>query len=149
MANYTGDYWKLLLLQAAINCSTNTHKAKLMASGYVFNRTTHRKWADVSASELANGAGYTTGGVSLTLSGSTPAEDNTNHLAKITWANPSWVASAGTIGPSAGLMVINDTHGDKPIMLYIPFSPEQSQPDGGTFTVNGVEYDQVDTVTPD
>lgn len=143
MANYTGDLFKYDLLKKLVDFSTDTFKARLMTTGYVFNRATHTRWADVSASELANGNGYTTGGVSL--SGVSVTMDTTLHKAIVTWANPSWTASGGTIGPSAGCMVIDDTVADDPIVLYIPFSPEQSQADGGVFTVANVEYQQVDT----
>ncbi len=142
MANYTGDSFKFKLLNAGINFATNTFKGRLMASGYVFNRTTHKKWADVSASELAQANGYTTGGISL--AGVAVTEDDVTHKTTVTWTNPAWTASGGSIGPTAGLMVIDDTDADDVIVMYIPFSPEQTQPSGGTFTVAGVEYDQVD-----
>jgi hypothetical protein len=142
MANYTGNSFKYKLLNAGINFATHTFKARLMASGYVFNRLTHLKWADVSASELAQANGYTTGGV--TLSGVAVTEVDASNKVTVTWTNPSWTASGGSIGPTAGLMVIDDTDADDVIVMYIPFSPEQTQPSGGTFTVAGVEYDQVD-----
>jgi hypothetical protein len=117
-----------------------------MTSGFVFNRGTQKKWADVSTYELAQAAGYTTGGATLT--GVAVAQDDVNHRAYVTWNNPTWTASGGNIGPISGLMVIDDSVADDPIVLYIPFSPELTQPNGGTFTVAGVEYDQVDTITP-
>ena len=63
-----------------------------MASGFTFNRSTQTKWADVSSHELANGSGYTTGGVSLSLSG-TVTEDDTNNIAYVKFVNPTWTAS--------------------------------------------------------
>ena len=43
-----------------------TCKMALVTSAYTPNRDTHDFWDDVSANELANGNGYTTGGVTLT-----------------------------------------------------------------------------------
>ena len=145
MANYTGNSFKYKLLTAGINFSSNTFKARLMASGYVFNRLTHKKWADVSASELAGINGYTTGGVSL--SGVAVTESDTYNKCTVTWNDPTWVASGGNIGPSAGLMIVDDTDSDKCIVQYMPFSPEQTQPSGGTFTGHNVAFNQIDADT--
>jgi hypothetical protein len=147
MPNYTGNSVKYKLATAGINFSSDTFKARLMATGYAFNRTTHLKWSNVSANELANVNGYTTGGMALT--GVAVTEDNTNNKTTVTWNNPTWTASGGNIGPIAGLMVIDDTDVDDVILLYIPFSPELTQANGGTFTVAGVELDIVDTISPD
>jgi hypothetical protein len=140
VANYTGNSFKYKMVHDYFN--GKTIKARLMASGYVFNRLTHLKWSDVSAWELAQANGYTTGGV--TLAGIAITEVDASNKVTVTWDNPSWTASGGSIGPCAGLMVINDTDADDVIVMYIPFSPEQTQPIGGTFVVTGVEYDQVD-----
>lgn len=143
MANYTGDAFKYMLATKQIDFSTDTFKARLMTTGYTFDRSTHTGWSDVSASELANGNGYTTGGV--TLSGVTVTTNTTLHKVTIAWSNPSWTASGGTIGPSAGMMVIDDTPTGDPIFLYVPFSPEQSQEDGGAFTITNVSHVICDT----
>ena len=146
MPNLTGNLFKYDLLTKLVDFSADTFKARLMTSGFIFNRATHKQWSDVSTFELGNGVGYTTGGISL--AGVAVAQDNVNHKATVTWNNPQWTASGGNIGPISGLMVIDDTVANDPIVLYIPFSPEMTQPNGGTFTVAGVEYDQVDTITP-
>jgi hypothetical protein len=146
MANYTSDLFKYKLLTALVNFTSNVFKARLMTTGFAFNRATHQKWADCSASELTSAYGYTTGGV--TLAGVAVTENTSTHKCTVTWSNPAWTASGGSIGPTAGLMVIDDTDADDVIVMYCPFTPEQTQPTGGTFTVTGVEYDQVDTVTP-
>lgn len=146
MVNYTGNLFKYKLIAAGVDFSSDVFKARLMTTGFSFNRATHTKWADISASELANANGYTTGGV--TLGGVALAQDNVNHRATVNWTNPQWTASGGNIGPISGCVVIDDTDSDDLIVLYIPFSPEMTQANGGTFTVAGVEYDQVDTITP-
>jgi hypothetical protein len=52
------------------------YKAALVGSGWTPAKTTDEVWADVSANEIANGNGYTTGGlalssVALSVSGNT------------------------------------------------------------------------------
>jgi hypothetical protein len=145
MANLTGNFFKYKLLTKVISFSADVFKARLMTTGFVFNRSTMRKWADtgVSTSELAGINGYTTGGVSL--AGVAVTEDDVNNDVTVTWTNPSWTASGGSIGPTAGLMVVDYTDTDVCIVLYIPFSPEQTQVSGGTFAVANVEYELVDT----
>lgn len=43
-----------------------TCKLALVTDAFTPNRDTHDFWDDVSANELANGGGYTTGGITLT-----------------------------------------------------------------------------------
>jgi len=56
--------WKLLLT-GAIDLDTDTLKVALVTSSYTPS-TAHDEWADASTYEVANGDGYTTGGVTLT-----------------------------------------------------------------------------------
>jgi hypothetical protein len=63
----------------------------LVTSAYTpdASNTGHALWANVSANEIANGNGYTTGGVALS---SVAAATVTNGW-KLTSSNPSWTAS--------------------------------------------------------
>lgn len=68
-------------------------RAALVGSGYTPNTSTHTVWADVSANEIANGNGYTTGGLALTggvisRSGTTVTIDIDDLV---------WTASGGSI----------------------------------------------------
>lgn len=78
--------WKLLLT-GAIDLDTDTLKIALVTSSYTPN-TAHDEWADVSANEVASGAGYTTGGITL----ATPASTNST----IGYADPEWTALTKT-----------------------------------------------------
>lgn len=49
-----------------INLETDSFKVILCTSSYTPNQSTHSTYADVSAAEVANGNGYTTGGVAVT-----------------------------------------------------------------------------------
>lgn len=57
------NLWKLLLT-GGIDLDTDTLKLALVTSSYTPS-TAHDEWADVSAHEVANGSGYTTGGATL------------------------------------------------------------------------------------
>lgn len=137
MATAASNKIKYLLATKAIDFANDTFKIMLMATGYIFNKDTHEKYADVSASELANGNGYTTGGA--TLSGVAVTEDDTDDRCEITWSNATWTASSGAIGPTPGAIIYNDTHADKPIVGYIDFGGDQTQADGGVATISNIE----------
>ena len=78
--------WKLLAT-GGIDLDTDTLKLALVTSSYTPN-TAHDEWADVSANEVATGAGYTTGGATL----ATPVATNSN----IDYDDVTWTALTKT-----------------------------------------------------
>ena len=137
MANQASNKIKYLLATGAVDFLNDTFKIALMGSGFIFNKDTHHGYTDISASELANGNGYTAGGA--TLAGVSVIEDDVDDRAEITWNNPSWTAAGGPIGPAAGAAIYDDTHVDKPIVGYIDFGSDYTQVDGGTATLASVQ----------
>jgi hypothetical protein len=129
------NHLKYLLVYAYLNGATVD--IILMDTGFVFDQDNHALYADVSASELATGNGYTAGGVALT--GIAFSEDDADDRAEVTWSNKSWTASGGSIGPSPGAMLFVDSETDDPILQYIDFDGDKTEPDGGTFTVGDIE----------
>ena len=140
MATVPSNKLKFLLAKKIIDFSADVFKIILMQSGFVFNIDTHEAYADVSASELPTGNGYTAAG--NTLSGVAVTEDDTDDRTEITWANTQWSALGGTIGPSPGAIIYDDTVAAptaKPIIGYIDFGGNQSQADGGVATIASLE----------
>jgi len=140
MSNQAPNHLKYLLATLAIDFLNDEFKIILMATGFAFNKDTHALYADVVASEL--GAPSTTNGYTVkdkVLGSVAAVEDDTNDRCSVTWANASWTASGGPIGPSPGAIIIDETATDDPIVGYIDFGAEYSQVDGGTFTVTGIE----------
>ena len=109
-----------------------TASIALMASGFVFNRVTHVAYSDVSASELATAYGYTAAGA--TLAGVAVAQDDTANAGKVTWSNPTWNVSGGTLTAS-GAIIYDDTTATKFVCGYIDFGGDQSTLDGGVATI--------------
>lgn len=141
MATTTSNKVKFLLLKKVIDFSADTFKIRLMTTGFAYNKDTHEVWADVSASEQANGFGYTTGGI--TLAGVAVTEDDTNDRGNVAWNNVSWTASGGNIGPCPGAIVIDDTVAAPvvdPIIGYIDFGGEQTAFDGGVGTIANIAF---------
>jgi hypothetical protein len=80
----------------------------LMNSSFVFDKDTHMTYADVSASELPTGNGYTAGG--LTLSGITRTTDNTEDRCEVTWDAAQWNADTGSLTTSGAIIyMVNAT----------------------------------------
>jgi hypothetical protein len=71
---------------------TDTFKMLLVTSSYTPNKDTHDKRNDVT-NQVANGNGYTTGGVTVTC---TVARDNANDRTTLTFAGGSWASSTIT-----------------------------------------------------
>ena len=65
---------------------------------------TNTKYSDISSTELANGAGYTTGGMTPTISSSA----QTSGLYKLILADIVWTASA-SMGPFRYAVLYNNT----------------------------------------
>lgn len=87
--------FKQYLGDGTIDLDTDTINCAIMASGWTPNAATQGVWADISASEIANGNGYTTGGVALT--GKTYIA--TGGVAAFKSSNPGWTGSgAGFAG---------------------------------------------------
>jgi len=107
----------------------------------VFDTDAHHGYSDVSANELATGYGYTQN--TKTLSEAAVTEDDTNDRCEVTWSNVTWTASGGSIGPTPGAIIFDDTvttpQAD-PIIGYIDFGGEQTQADGGVATISGIKF---------
>jgi hypothetical protein len=143
MASTASNKLKFLLASKIIDFANDSFKIILMDTGFTFNKDTHHGYADVSASELATGFGYTQN--TKTLAGVAVTEDDTDDRCEITWSNVTWTAAAGSIGPTPGAIIFDDTVTAggvtvaDPIIGYIDFGGEQTQADGGTATISSIE----------
>lgn len=136
MASQAANNFRMLLAAGSVNFSSDVFKIILMRSGFTFNPDSHDLYADVSASELAAGYGYTTGG--NTLAGVSVDQDDVNDRCLITWNNTSWTASGGDVGPVVGAIIYDDTLAGDPIVGFIDFSGEYTEADGGMATIANI-----------
>jgi hypothetical protein len=136
MTNVAPNHLKYLLATKAIDFANDQFKIILMKSGFSFNKDSHALYADVSASELATNYGYTQ--KDKVLASVSVTEDDTDDCCYVTWANPTWTASGGDIGPAAGACIIDETVANDPIVGYIDFGTDYTQADGGTASLSGV-----------
>lgn len=138
MASTPSNKIKFLLGTGAINFSTDSFKIILMGSGFTFDKDSHHAYSSVSSSELAAGYGYSSSTKALTLSSIT--EDDSDDRLEVVWSNVTWTASGGSIGPTPGAIIYDDTHADDAVVGYIDFGGEQTQVDGGTATISSIEF---------
>lgn len=98
-----------------INLASHTYKAILLTSAFAPNAETQSTYANVSAAEVANGNGYTTGGQTVAVTW-------TRSTGTVTWdiADPAWTASGGSI--TARYLAIYDdtpTSPADPLVCYV------------------------------
>ena len=137
MASRVSNNFRLLLATKIVDFSADTFKIILMQEGFVFNPDTHDLLANVSASEVANGFGYTTGG--NTLAGVAVTQNDTDDRVYVTWNNTSWTAAAGDIGPACGAVIYDDTVVNDPLVGFIDFLGSYTEPDGGIATIANIK----------
>ena len=136
MASLGANNFRMLLAAGTPIFASDTFKIILMQEGFVFNPDAHDLYANVSASEVANGFGYTTGG--NTLAGVAVTQNDVDDRAVITW-NTSWTAAAVDVGPAGGAIIYDDTVADDPIVGYIDFDGSYTEPDGGIATIANIK----------
>lgn len=138
MATEASNKIKYLLATKVIDFANDVFKIILMQTGYTFDKDNDSLYADVSGSELSTANGYTAGG--NTLTGVSVTEDDTDDRAEVTWNNTTWTASGGSIGPSPGAIIYDDTVADDPVVSYIDFGGDQTQAAGGVATISNIEF---------
>lgn len=132
MATFTFFHeFKRYLGDGTIDLDTHTHKAVLTNSAPTVG--TNTVLADIT--QIANGNGYTTGGV--TLSSVTWAETGAGTgVWRFSCADFSWTASGGSIGPFRYVVVYDDTPSSPadPLIGYWDYGTALTITDGNTFT---------------
>ena len=137
MAGTIANNFRVLVAQGLVDWDANIFKAIAMKEGFIFNRATHDLYSDVISYEQATGFGYTVGGI--TLNGVSIAQNDTDNRADITWNNITWTATGGDVGPLAGVIILNDSLTNDPVVGYIDFGGAYTVADGGTATVANVK----------
>ena len=112
----------------------DTLKIILLGSAFEFDPDTHSTYATVSASEIANGYGYTTGGDILT--NVAVSIDTVNNKVDIAADSVTWTATGGAIPTVGSAIVYNDTHASKTVVMCIDFGADYDTPDTKLFQIN-------------
>ncbi len=112
----------------------DTLKIILLGSAFSFDPDTHATYSSVSASEIAGGYGYTTGGDTLT--GVSASIDTVGDKVDIAADSVTWTATGGPIPTVGSAIVYNDTHSSKTVVMCIDFGADYATADTKLFQVN-------------
>lgn len=113
-----------------INLSSDVLKFILMNASFVFDKDAHATLADVTASQLATGNGYTQN--NTTLAGGAVSEDDANDRSSYSVDNVTVTASGGDIGPTGSAIVYDDTTADDTVVGCIDYGQDYTIPDGSS-----------------
>lgn len=94
---------------------------------------TNSIYSDVSTNEVANGGGYTTGGITSAMSDSTASG-----VEKVLATNVTWTGSGGGMGPFRYVIIYNFTATTplKPLVSWYDYGSSVTLNSGDTFTVS-------------
>jgi hypothetical protein len=90
-----------------------------------------------SDDELESGNGYTQN--TYTLAGVAVTEDDGNDRAELTCNSVVWTATGGSIGPTPGAILYDDTSTDNTVLGYIDFGAEMTAGTGASFTISNIK----------
>lgn len=132
------NHFKYLVGTKAIDFANDTFKIILMNTTFTFAKDTHAELADVTADQLSTANGYTQD--DKTLAGVAVAEDDTDDRLEVTWSDPVWTASSGSIGPTGAAIVIDTTVANSPVVMCIDFGTDYTVVDTATFSVKDIAF---------
>jgi len=130
------NHYKYQLADKQIDLSADTIKVCLMSTSFAFDADAHATYADVSASEISAGNGYSTGGETLTTL--SLSEDDTNDRAEMTCDDVQWDASGGSIGAFGAAVFYDDTTADDTVIMCTDFGVDYTIPDGSSFQLKDI-----------
>lgn len=113
----------------AVNLSSDTVKFLLTNTAPT---STNGVYSDISANELANGNGYTTGGASATLVSSTQSGGTYKYVASL--PSPTWTAT-GTMGPFRYTTAYDSSASTKALIGWWDYGSSLTLSSTNTFTV--------------
>ena len=140
-AKYYGLFWKSVC-NKEVDVDSDTWKIALFTSALTIDQDAHQYFdvAPYLTNQVANGNGYTTGGITIspltvTYTGAT------NKLSISSAINPSWTSS--TFTARYGIIYDSTPGTNKPLLGYVDFGADQSPSNGTlslTWDVNGICY---------
>jgi hypothetical protein len=132
------------ILEAPRDLEAVTLKLALVTDAYTPNRDTHDFWDDASGSELANGNGYSTGGVTLTTV--VTSYDSASDQVRLDFDDVSWTFTASKTW-RYGVVYI-DTAGASstdPVIGLLTWDSNQSVSTAYTLTIDSAGLLYLDT----
>jgi hypothetical protein len=94
---------------------------------------TNHLYGDISGTEVANGGGYTTGGITSAMS-----DSSASGVEKVLPTNVTWTGSGGGMGPFRYVVIYDQSQTTplKPLVAWYDYGSSISLNSGDTFTVS-------------
>ena len=108
------NHFRYMLATKKIDFENDVFKIILMTSSFEFGPDDHATLSDVTASQLSTGYGYTQN--NKELAGVSVTESDALDKCIIMWADPTWTADSGDIGPTIAAIIYDDTTSDKTVV---------------------------------
>jgi len=121
-----------------VDKANDVFKAILMNNTFTFDKDAHATLADVTASQLTTGNGYTQN--DKTLTGVSVSEDDTNDRSATTWDNVTFTASGGDIGPTGAMIVYDDTTTDDTVVGCVDYGTDYTIANGTSLQFQNVAF---------
>ena len=121
-----------------VDWTADTIKVTLHTATYTPDQDAHDFHADLT-NEVANGSGYTTGGV--TLGSTTVTFDTGSNTVRLDAADAAWTFSGSKTMRYAVIWKDTGVSGTSPLMGYVDFGADETS--SGTFTI---QWDATDGV---
>lgn len=134
------NHYKYMKMTKQIDFANDTFKIILMNTSFAFNKDTHATLADVTASQLTTGNGYTQNDKALVLDA--VSEDDDEDAGIATFEDPAWAASGGDIGPTGAAVIYDDTTADDTVVGCIDFGVDVTVADGTGFSIQSIQVDE-------
>ena len=135
------NHFKQILNKGDIDFDTDVFRVILMDDAFVFDKDAHATLANVTASQLATGGGYTQD--NETLANVTVTEDDTEDKSSVTWDNVTWTATAAGIGPTGAYIVYNDTTADDTVCWCVDFGTDYTLSEDSSLELQNLKYSLV------
>lgn len=131
------NHAKYQMADGKIDLSADSLKIILMNDSFAFDKDAHATLANVTASQLSTGNGYTQN--DKALASVTLTEDDTNDYAIMACADVSWTASGGSFGPTGAACIYDDTTSDDTVIGCIDFGTDYTVADGNILEIKDIE----------
>lgn len=107
---------------------------KIMLTNTAPTASSNHYYTDVSATEVASGGGYTTGGAALTIS--SEAQTSGTEKVVVSAASPTWTGSGSGMGPFRYVILYRSDDTNKELVCYFDYGSSITLNAGDTFTVS-------------
>lgn len=133
------NHFKYMNATKKVDMANDVFKIILMNTAFVFDKDAHATLADVTASQLSTGNGYTQN--DAVLDNVVVTEDDDNDKCSAVWDDEVFTASEGDIGPAGAAIIYDDSTTDDTVVMCIDLGEDVTISNGSNYTIKNIEVD--------